>query len=419
MENDVYDLCVVGAGMIGSAVAKYASEWGRVCLVGPEEPEERDVNCKRDIFGCHYDEGRIARCLAHDPIWTQLARISMSRYRQIESDSGIGFYDEVGSLVAGGKDTKYMMDNEKVSKEQQLEIEILSYETLKTKFPLLNFSDIDHGIYEVKAGHISARNLVSAQIKLAKSKGCACIHEIVENVTQMEKDGNSNMCVLTESGKQVLTRKVLLATGAFTAFRNLLPVDHELDVGLCPLTTAMIEVTADDFTNMRKYPTLIYFGKGADNWKKDYPRSKDGEYSWYMLPPIKYPDGKYYIKLGHLQHATTKRFTSSCEVKEWYCSGGDTKLVNDTVDLFKSVVQDVNPISYHGDSCVITTTPTKRLYIDTLHHQLGVAVGGNAYAAKSSDEIGRIAAVMMMKNEWDSSLEKTDFNLKMKEKPSN
>lgn len=343
----------------------------------------------------------------------------MSRYRQIESDSGIGFYDEVGSLVAGGKDTKYMTDNEKVSKEQQLESEILSYETLKTKFPLLNFSDIDYGIYEVKAGHISARNLVNAQIKLAKSKGCACIHEIVENVTQMEKDGNSNMCVLTESGKQVLTRKVLLATGAFTAFRNLLPVDHELDVGLCPLTTAMIEVTADDFTNMRKYPTLIYFGKGADNWKKDYPRSKDGEYSWYMLPPIKYPDEKYYIKLGHLQHATTKRFTSSCEVKEWYCSGGDTKLVNDTVDLFKSVVQDVNPISYHGDSCVITTTPTKRLYIDTLHPQLGVAVGGNAYAAKSSDEIGRIAAVMMMKNEWDSSLEKTDFNLKMKEKPSN
>ncbi|XP_063409852.1 N-methyl-L-tryptophan oxidase-like [Mytilus trossulus] len=414
MEDDVYDLCVVGAGMIGSAVAKYASEWGRVCLVGPEEPKERDVNCKRDIFGCHYDEGRIARCLAHDPVWTQLARISMSRYRQIESDSGIDFYDEVGSLVAGGKDTKYMIDNERVSKEQHLESEILSYETLKTKFPLLNFSDKDHGLYEVKAGHISARNLVSAQIKLANSKGCTYINEIVKNVTQLEEDGNSKMIVITELGKQVVCRKVILATGAFTSFRNLLPV--ELDVGLCPLTTAMIEVTADDFTNMRNYPAVIYFGKGAGNWKEDYPRSKDGDYSWYMLPPIKYPDEKYYIKLGHLQHATSKRFTSSLEVKEWYCSGGDIQLVNDTVDLFKTVVQGVEPISYHGDSCVITTTPTKRPYIDTIHPQLGVAVGGNAYAAKSSDEIGRIAAVMMMKNEWDSSLKKTDFRIKMKEK---
>ncbi|XP_052081758.1 N-methyl-L-tryptophan oxidase-like [Mytilus californianus] len=415
MEDDVYDLCIVGAGMIGSAVAKYASEWGRVCLVGPEEPEEKDVNCTRDIFGCHYDEGRIARCLAHDPIWTQLARFSMARYRQIESDSGICFYNEVGSLVAGGKDSKYMIDNETVSKKQQLESEILSYETLKKKFPLLNFSDIDHGIYEVKAGHISARNLVSAQIKLAKSKGCACIHEIVN---QIEKKENNKMCVITESGKQVLSRKVLLATGAFTAFRNLLPVDQELDVGLCPLTTAMIEVTADVFTNMRKYPTVIYHGKGTENWKMEYPRSKDGDYSWYMLPPIRYPDEKYYIKLGHLQHATTKRFTKSCEVKEWYCSSGDKTLVNETVDLFKTVVQDVFPISYHGDSCVITTTPTKRPYIDTIHPQLGVAVGGNAYAAKSSDEIGRIAAVMMMKNEWDSSLNKEDFNVKLKNEPS-
>lgn len=52
----------------------------------------------------------------------------------------------------------------------------------KTKFPIFNFSNTDDGIYEVKARYISARHLVSAQIKLAKSKGSACIHEIVEKV---------------------------------------------------------------------------------------------------------------------------------------------------------------------------------------------------------------------------------------------
>lgn len=35
----VYDLVVVGAGLIGSATARHASQWGRVCLVGPEEPK--------------------------------------------------------------------------------------------------------------------------------------------------------------------------------------------------------------------------------------------------------------------------------------------------------------------------------------------------------------------------------------------
>ena len=35
----MYDLCVIGAGCIGSAAARHASQWGRVCLIGPKEPE--------------------------------------------------------------------------------------------------------------------------------------------------------------------------------------------------------------------------------------------------------------------------------------------------------------------------------------------------------------------------------------------
>ena len=38
-----YDLCVVGAGLIGSAAARHASQWGRVCVVGPEEPKVSQV----------------------------------------------------------------------------------------------------------------------------------------------------------------------------------------------------------------------------------------------------------------------------------------------------------------------------------------------------------------------------------------
>lgn len=34
----MFDLCVVGAGLIGSAAAKDASRSSSVCLVGPDEP---------------------------------------------------------------------------------------------------------------------------------------------------------------------------------------------------------------------------------------------------------------------------------------------------------------------------------------------------------------------------------------------
>ena len=40
MASQLYDLCVVGAGMIGSSAAKHASLNGcKVCLIGPKEPE--------------------------------------------------------------------------------------------------------------------------------------------------------------------------------------------------------------------------------------------------------------------------------------------------------------------------------------------------------------------------------------------
>lgn len=40
MEAGIYDLCIVGAGMFGSAAARHASTIRgiKVCLIGPDEP---------------------------------------------------------------------------------------------------------------------------------------------------------------------------------------------------------------------------------------------------------------------------------------------------------------------------------------------------------------------------------------------
>ena len=48
----VYDVCVVGAGMIGSAAARHVSKSPglRVCLIGPKEPEVGFGEMHRDRF---------------------------------------------------------------------------------------------------------------------------------------------------------------------------------------------------------------------------------------------------------------------------------------------------------------------------------------------------------------------------------
>lgn len=45
----------------------------------------------------------------------------------------------------------------------------------------------------------------------------------------------------------------------------------------------------------RDMPSIMYFGPGNKSWPADYPKDSNGNLGFYMLPPIKYPDGRFYI----------------------------------------------------------------------------------------------------------------------------
>ena len=48
--------------------------------------------------------------------------------------------------------------------------------------------------------------------------------------------------------------------------------------------------------------------------------------------------------------------------------------------------------NYHFDYCVTSRTPSNHPYVSMVTPSFGVAIGGCGYAAKSSDEIGLMAA---------------------------
>lgn len=70
---------------------------------------------------------------------------------------------------------------------------------------------------------------------------------------------------------------------------------------------------------------------------------------------------------------------------------------------------DLSPLSVHYDNCVTTHTPCRRPYVDLVSPSLGVALGGNGYAAKSADEIGRIAADLLVSGQWSDDLPRETF----------
>ena len=72
-------------------------------------------------------------------------------------------------------------------------------------------------------------------------------------------------------------------------------------------------------------------------------------------------------------------------------------------------ISDVVSVSIHSDTCLTTRTPNSRLFIDLLSPNVGVAIGGNGYAAKSCDHIGKMAADLVLNGKWTSDLPEAWF----------
>ncbi|KAH3842368.1 hypothetical protein DPMN_115864 [Dreissena polymorpha] len=278
--------------------------------------------------------------------------------------------------MVGKTDTPYIANVFDVAKEQNIPTKRLNSAELQEHFPYIKFNSSDGGLFEYQnAGHISPRKLVHAQKMLAMKNGCTYIDDVVTKVhMSVAKNGDYVMNVETKGGdKAIVCKKVLLATGAFTELNALLP-GIKVDQVLCPLTVSLVEVSKEQAEQqLKSMPSVIYRGDGHASWHRDFPRYEDNGVGYYMLPPIKYPDGRYYIKLGHFHGTVLRRLQGSGEVKEWFLNG-DHQLAEQTAALIKSLFKDVPMSRWHGDSCVVVETPTNR----TLHrHGTCPAGGGN------------------------------------------
>lgn len=145
-----------------------------------------------------------------------------------------------------------MFENRKYVNEFKINVKFLGNNDLVRHFPFLNFSKNDEAIYEEKSsGYISPRRLIEAHKYLAKQNGCDIIDEVVRDVKRLVVKGKYVMRVTTDCGRQIYADKVLLSTGAFTAFKDLLPSLLKVDVSLFPITVARVEISTADYEKIR------------------------------------------------------------------------------------------------------------------------------------------------------------------------
>jgi glycine/D-amino acid oxidase-like deaminating enzyme len=374
-----FQYAIVGRGLMGSAAARHlAGQVEGVVLIGPDEPQDKATH--DGVFASHYDEGRITRTIDPDEIWARFANRSIARYREIEAQSGITFFSETGCLISGattGHAQDYVSDIRKASALLGAVTEDLDDAGLAGKFPYFSFPAGSDAVFEPKgAGYISPRRLVEAQTKCVEVRGGSVIRKRAVGV----RPKGAYAEVTLADGEVITAAKVLVAAGGFTNGQDLLP--EPLDLKVYARTVAFFELGEAERTRLADMPSLIW-------------EAEDPALGIYLLPPIRYPDGRTYMKIGG--DPVDIPLASLSDIIAWFRTDGDVATRDHLVETMHRLVPDLRVLNITSTSCVTSFTPTGYPAVGwTSEPTIAVLAGGCGAAAKSSDEIGRLGAELLL-----------------------
>jgi sarcosine oxidase len=369
---------VVGRGMMGAAAARYLALQGDgVAVIGPDEP--KDWANHHGVFASHYDEARITRTIDSNPVWARLANRSIARYGQIAAESGVDFYEEVGCLIVGpkrgGRDP-YVGQVEAAARALGVSIEMLSDAELRARFRYFDFGTDCEGVYEERhAGYVNPRRLVDAQSLLAEKAGARVIRRAAVSVR--EEDGLA--IVTTDDGAVYSAERVLVAAGGFSINENLVP--RPIDLKVYGRTVAFFEIPDADLDAYSGMPSLIH--------QPDDPIDHI-----YLLPPVRYPDGKTYLKIGG--DPDDLQLETEPEIRAWFRRGGRLTTRDHLHRIITGLVPTLADAPLSMAACVTSFTPENYPAIGFASERVAVLTGGCGAAAKSSDEIGRLGAELIL-----------------------
>ncbi|HEV2999343.1 MAG TPA: FAD-dependent oxidoreductase [Solirubrobacteraceae bacterium] len=365
---------VLGKGMFGAATARHLAASGDdVALVGPDEPADHASH--RGVFGAHYDEGRIVSQLVADPLWIELVRASLAGMEEL--DPGLVHRCGVVTAMRPPAAAELLMTAELVGEWLGVPMDALDPEARVRELPALRFDDEEAVVLEREGGHFSPRRYVRAAVDRARALGA----EVVCREARRLRRTPSGVEVELEGGGTVAGDAAVVAAGAFTP--ALLPVAPALRV---KSETFLMGEAGDA-------PDLPCVGRDL---------ASDALGELYVLPPIPYPDGRRYVKVG----ANTLHdawLDGRDEVAAWYRDGdGDRDLAalrGEAERLLAGV-----PISgWHTRRCAEAYTAHGRPYVDVLEPgRLVVATGGNGRSAQVADAIGGLAAELARHGDWSS-----------------
>lgn len=378
---DRFDVAVVGLGMIGSAAVRHLAATGqRVVGLGPGEPA--DPTSWQGPFASHFDSGRITRRLDAVLEWAVLASRSIEQYPTIAERSGIEFHAPAG-LVFVRRDEVGIGLQLDVARSLDIPLTVEQLGAEGRWRDLFQFSPGETALHEPgPAGHIDPRRLVRAQQVCAELDGAT----LVRRTVQIAHRSSGGWTLRTDDGEQVQAERLVVATGPHPDGL----VAEPLAIAVRPEAVVLAEVGDVSRRALSSMPSVIHL--------LDDPDYDDV----YVVPPVAYPDGRWYVKMGGSQ-ASARPFDDESAKRAWM-AGSDADRQRPAMQrILEAMLPDVAFESWTTKPCLISDTESGLPFVDVVDEGLVVAMGGNGHAAKSSDAIGALAADLVSSGAWRDS----------------
>ena len=382
---------VIGCGVMGSAAAVHLAAASKgVALIGPSEAlADTDSAIPK---ASHHDEGRITRMLDADIFWSHMARRSIDRYRQLEQASGIRFFNECGFLWLDN-DPERIEQITGLAADDAMTVERLSDTQTTQRFPYLSGDGVSAALYQSQnSGTLNPRAYVRAMAARAQAAGARYFNDHVIKLALT----SGGVELLTRTNQSLWASKVLLTTGAYGAVDRL--ISQKLPLRARKTGVVLIEVpkqaVSHEFAAM---PSII-------------SRPPANRPNTYLLPPLKYPDGNDYLKIGIAEPGPP--LDSADDLNHWLRHGTDSEITAELLEELSRILPDLDLSRWKYLPCATCHTPDARPIIDLIGSgRIGLLLGGNGYAAKSGDALGELGAALMHAGEWRGPLSKGDLSL--------
>lgn len=364
------DFVIVGRGLMGTACARHLAEAGcDVALVGPDEP--LDATSFSGPFGSFHDAGRITRGVADDAVWSRLATRSIARYRDLERRSGIAFYTDRGALMVGpdtGPMAGFTRDFLETAGRLGLRHDRLAPSELTARFAFFDLPSGSHAAFDPLGGVIDPRAMRQAEEALARAAGARVLASPVT--------ARRGTVLSLASGAELEAGHIVLATGGWAGISGLCAPRPAMSVYL--RTVLLAEITPEQAARLNAMPSLIYV-----------PR--DQATDLYVLPPIRYPDGRIYLKIGG--ESLSPQAQDEAALNAWFRTKGSAAAGAQLEGELRRLMPDLGIVRATTAACAVSFTQTGHPYIGRIEADTTLLTGGNGAAAKSADELGRLGAI--------------------------